>query len=143
MHHIFVLILCQLAVFYFLPNQASAANRFDPALVDGDARPQDFTFLPPRRFGSWCSDSKERFEINSIDCYNKGSPLKSCTWAARTDTFWGCSINKVLSNYPVTCDFCECSNNPGRFETPILPMEHVHAIGRRGRKLNSVARILK
>ena len=93
--HLFLTTLCQFSVFCSLHD---------------DARAQGFT--------SWCFDSEERFEINYVDSY-KGAPMKSCTWTARTDKFWRYTITEVLEHCPVTCDFCECFNNPGRFKTPI------------------------
>ena len=71
----------------------------------------------------WCSDSKGRFEINSVALKNN---MKTCKWASRKKTFQRCKIIEVLQNCPETCNSCQCTDNQDRFEfKPEIGRAHV------------------
>lgn len=62
----------------------------------------------PTKFYTWCSDSQERFDIDSID-WIRGR--KDCDWADDPRKWFRCTISEVKDSCPVLCDYCNCVNN--------------------------------
>lgn len=54
-----------------------------------------------------CADFTGRIKIESVELRGKTGRMRSCAWAARTDTFWRCdTITEISENCPDTCGAC-------------------------------------